>query len=92
MNAPRASLRTWAVLPFLGAIRLYQGTLGWFMRGHCRFYPTCSHYAAEAYQRHGVVRGTLLTLRRLARCHPFGGRGYDPVPIPDHDACAHRHA
>jgi putative membrane protein insertion efficiency factor len=64
----------------LGLIRLYQLTLSpWFGRS-CRFEPTCSHYATEALQRFGVRRGLWLTLRRLGRCHPWGGSGYDPVP------------
>ena len=49
--------------------------------GHaCRFQPTCSAYALEALDRHGAVRGTALTLRRIGRCHPWGGSGHDPVP------------
>lgn len=46
----------------------------------CRFTPSCSHYAIEALQRHGSFRGTWLTARRLCRCHPWGGQGFDPVP------------
>ncbi|WP_022708254.1 MULTISPECIES: membrane protein insertion efficiency factor YidD [Paracoccus] len=56
--------------------------------GHgCRFQPTCSAYALQALERHGAWRGGLLTLRRIGRCHPWGGQGYDPVPgaDPDHD-------
>jgi len=50
--------------------------------GHnCRFQPTCSCYALEALERHGALRGGYLTARRLARCHPFGAQGFDPVPI-----------
>lgn len=46
----------------------------------CRFDPSCSSYALEALERHGALRGTWLTLRRLVRCHPWGGHGWDPVP------------
>ncbi|MGH7467078.1 MAG: membrane protein insertion efficiency factor YidD [Longimicrobiales bacterium] len=46
----------------------------------CRFTPSCSAYAQEAFLRHGAVRGVWLTMRRLLRCHPFGGHGFDPVP------------
>ncbi len=51
----------------------------------CRFQPTCSAYALEALDRHGALRGTWLTTRRLCRCHPWGGQGYDPVPGADPD-------
>ena len=64
-------------------VRLYQLTLGHLMGGHCRFQPTCSHYSIEALKTHGALRGTWLTLRRLLRCHPFGGAGFDPVPPRD---------
>lgn len=65
----------------LAAIRLYQLTLSPFIGRHCRFYPTCSCYAAEAVSAFGLIRGSLLTVRRLARCHPFHPGGFDPVPL-----------
>ena len=50
----------------------------------CRFVPTCSNYALDALERHGAARGSALTLRRLSRCHPWGGHGWDPVPEGKH--------
>lgn len=69
-----------ASIPFILLVRMYQVTLGPLMGGHCRFVPTCSEYAVEAYRVHGPLRGTWLTARRVLRCHPLGGHGYDPVP------------
>jgi uncharacterized protein len=60
-------------------VRVYQGVTAGRVSG-CRFYPSCSEYAAEALSAHGARKGTWLTVRRIARCRPFGGRGYDPVP------------
>lgn len=71
-------IRTLAILP----IRFYQKFISPVLPHSCRFLPTCSAYAAEAIMVHGVLRGTLLALKRLARCHPWGGSGYDPVPPP----------
>ncbi|MCZ6642312.1 MAG: membrane protein insertion efficiency factor YidD [Gammaproteobacteria bacterium] len=62
------------------AIRVYQWTLSPFIGNQCRFYPSCSHYAHQAIEEHGALRGTLLALRRLGRCHPFHPGGLDPVP------------
>ena len=64
----------------LGLIRVYQNTVGPALPAACRYQPTCSRYAYQAIERHGVIKGSLLAARRLARCHPFGGSGYDPVP------------
>jgi putative membrane protein insertion efficiency factor len=61
-------------------IRLYQLLVAPILPPSCRFYPSCSHYAAEAVTVHGPVRGAWLAGRRLLRCHPWGGSGYDPVP------------
>ena len=61
-------------------VRLYQLTLSPWVGRECRFLPTCSNYALEALERHGALKGSYMTLCRLLRCHPFGGRAYDPVP------------
>ena len=64
----------------LSGIRVYQVCFGWMYSGSCRYLPSCSEYASEAIRRFGAVRGGLLAVRRLLRCHPFGGHGIDPVP------------
>ncbi len=64
-------------------IRGYQLTLSPYLGRQCRFYPTCSHYALEAIEQHGLRRGTLLALKRLSRCHPFHSGGVDLVPLAD---------
>ena len=69
-----------------GLIRLYQLFVSPLLPPGCRYLPTCSEYAAEAIAHHGAARGSWLTLRRLLRCHPWGGSGYDPVPPA---ACPH---
>ena len=72
LSAPRRLL--------LLAIGAYRATLGAALPPSCRFQPTCSRYAQAAIERHGALRGSWLAARRLARCRPFGGSGYDPVP------------
>ena len=67
----------------LASIKLYQLALSPLIGARCRFAPSCSHYAAEAVARHGIRRGLALALHRIARCHPWGGSGFDPVPSPD---------
>jgi len=64
----------------LGALRAYQSARAGQL-SPCRFYPSCSAYAVEAVERHGAGRGMWLAMRRLARCHPLGGRGVDLVPL-----------
>lgn len=69
-------MKTVAVL----ALRAYRVGLWPLTLGACRYYPTCSRYSEEAIHKHGFLKGAWLTGKRLARCRPFGGRGYDPVP------------
>jgi putative membrane protein insertion efficiency factor len=64
-----------------GMIRAYQLLVAPIVPPSCRYYPSCSHYAAEAVLRHGPWHGSLFAVRRLLRCHPWGGSGYDPVPF-----------
>jgi len=68
----------------LGFIRLYQATLSPHVPGGCRFHPSCSHYAYEAIERHGLLAGVRLAAGRILRCHPFHPGGYDPVPPARH--------
>jgi putative membrane protein insertion efficiency factor len=63
-----------------GGVALYRVALSPMLGRRCRFFPSCSEYAAEALARHGAARGTLLTLKRVARCHPWHPGGFDPVP------------
>lgn len=66
--------------PLIWLVRGYQLFISPFMPPSCRFHPTCSHYAIEALQKHGAVKGLWLALRRIARCHPWHPGGHDPVP------------
>lgn len=61
-------------------IRFYRGYISPLTPPSCRFVPTCSEYALEAIQKYGPFKGFYLAVRRLLKCHPFGGSGYDPVP------------
>ena len=65
---------------FILLIRGYQAGISPLLPASCRYYPSCSSYAIEAFERHGVLRGLYLTTARLLRCHPFHVGGYDPVP------------
>lgn len=76
MKALSKIVRSAAIL----TIRFYQLCISPLTPPSCRFVPTCSQYAVEAIRRHGVVRGGWLAIKRLLRCHPWGGSGYDPVP------------
>lgn len=72
--------------PTIALIRIYRICISSVTAPSCRFYPSCATYAEQAIRDHGTLRGTLLTVRRLIRCHPFHPGGYDPVP-PHHCDC-----
>ena len=67
------------------AVRVYQCCISPFMVNSCRYYPSCSTYCRDSIHSFGVVKGSFLTLKRLARCHPFSRGGYDPVPESGND-------
>ena len=66
--------------PLILLIRIYQWVISPIIGPKCRYQPTCSHYAVEALKKHGPIKGFWLAVRRIARCHPWGGSGWDPVP------------
>ncbi len=67
-------------LPFIGLIKLYQLIISPWLGNQCRYTPTCSQYGIEALQKYGPIKGLWLTIKRIARCNPWGGHGHDPVP------------
>lgn len=73
-----------------GALRAYKLTLSPLIGRQCRYLPTCSEYAADVLIGHGPWRGSYLAARRLCRCHPWGGSGYDPPPPPRKDASGNK--
>jgi putative membrane protein insertion efficiency factor len=77
--AEAGSRRNPAVWLAVALIKVYRWVFAW-RSSPCRYDPTCSSYALEAVETHGAARGTWLALRRLGRCHPWGGHGWDPVP------------
>jgi len=66
--------------PFILLIKFYQYVVSPLLGPKCRFTPTCSQYAVEALKKHGLLKGGWLTVKRISRCRPGGGSGYDPVP------------
>lgn len=74
------SIRRVVALPFILLIRFYQKCISPLKPPSCRFTPTCSQYAIEAIRKYGPIKGCWLAAKRIGRCHPWGGSGYDPVP------------
>ena len=79
---PSAPAR-WLAAPLLGLVWMYRNGISPLIGANCRFQPTCSAYAEEALRRYGAFRGGWLAMKRIGRCHPWGGSGYDPVPDDD---------
>lgn len=75
-----ARIESGVVKIVIAGIAWYGRLVSPFLPRACRYVPTCSQYAAGALAKHGLLRGSLLAVRRLARCHPFGGSGLDPIP------------
>lgn len=75
----RSILKLFAI-PFILIIKIYQLIISPLLPPSCRYIPTCSNYAMEALKKYGVFKGGWLALKRILRCHPWGGSGYDPVP------------
>lgn len=73
-------LKKLLIYPFLLFIKIYQVLISPLTPPTCRYQPTCSHYAKEALEKHGLFYGGKLALKRIFSCHPWGGSGYDPVP------------
>jgi len=74
------SFKSFAAKPFIWLVRGYQLCISPFLPPSCRFHPSCSCYAREALERHGIFKGGWLALRRIGRCHPWNPGGHDPVP------------
>ena len=68
------------IFPFILLIRGYKFIISPILGSNCRFIPTCSEYAIDSLKTHGLLKGTFLTIKRIGKCHPWGGHGYDPIP------------
>ena len=68
------------IYPLIFIIKIYQFIVSPLIGQNCRYLPTCSEYAIESLKSHGLLRGSFFTIRRILKCHPFGGHGFDPIP------------
>jgi len=76
----KEKIKIFLSLPFILLIRGYQLIISPWFGPKCRYTPTCSEYAIEAFKKYGVIKGFWLTVKRISRCHPWGSHGHDPVP------------
>ena len=73
-------INTFLITIIIILIRVYQFILSPILKNNCRYMPTCSEYSIISLKKHGTIKGISLSVKRILRCHPFGGYGYDPVP------------
>ena len=73
-------MKKFFIYPFLTFIRIYQTLISPLLPSTCRFSPTCSEYSKQSLIKHGLIKGSILSIKRILKCHPWGGNGYDPVP------------
>ena len=69
-----------AIVPFIFLVKFYQYTISPYTPASCRYSPSCSHYTIKALKKYGLFKGGWLSLKRIFSCHPWGGKGYDPLP------------
>ena len=74
------NIKNISIIPFVIIIKLYQFVISPILKTNCRYLPTCSEYSLESLKDHGLLRGSYMSFKRIANCHPYGGHGYDPVP------------
>ncbi len=68
------------IFPFLAIIKFYQNFVSPLLPSTCRYTPTCSEYAKQSLVKHGLIKGSFISIKRIIKCNPWGGNGYDPVP------------
>ncbi|MBL6647782.1 MAG: membrane protein insertion efficiency factor YidD [Flavobacteriaceae bacterium] len=68
------------IFPFLAIIKFYQNFISPLLPSTCRYTPTCSEYAKQSLVKHGLIKGSFISIKRIIKCNPWGGNGYDPVP------------
>ena len=68
------------IFPFLALIKFYQNFISPLLPSTCRYTPTCSEYAKQSLVKHGLIKGSFISIKRIIKCNPWGGNGYDPVP------------
>ena len=73
------------IFPFIVLVKFYQAAISPYLPSSCRYSPTCSHYTVEALQKYGLFSGGWMAIKRISSCHPWGGKGYDPVPDKENE-------